>query len=139
MNNWQQESNLCAERCNNVWDSGEEHWSEEGELWISLGGCFGKTQAMRALQFLAGAAKPMTDCRPAGEATPLPTMPCLSYPAQSYCYLHHLASRGPSNRFIPGGKFPCQESQGEKTHLFIWKEYMWWLFSLQGSGTTWEK
>lgn len=121
MSNWQQESNLCTERCSNVWDSGAEPGSEEGELWRSLRCCFGKTQAVCVLQLLARAVKPVTHCRPAAEPTPLPTMPSLSPPAQNYCCLHHLAFGSPSNRFIPGGKlhiYPCQEGQAEKNpHL----------------------
>lgn len=75
-------------------------------------------QAVCVLQLLAGAVKPVADCRPAGEPTPLPPMPSLLLPAQNYCYLHHLAFGGLSSRFIPGGKLhicPCQEGQGGKT------------------------
>lgn len=108
-----------------MWDSGEELGSEEGELCKSLGGCFGKTQAVRVLQLLARAAKPMTNCRPVGEPTPLPTMLSLSPPALSYFYLHLLAFGCPSNRFIPGGKLPCQEGQGEKNPpLYLEKIYV---------------
>lgn len=100
----------------------EESGGEEGELWRSLGGSFGETQAVCVLQLLARAVKPIIDCRPAGEPTPLPTMPSLSPPAQNYCYLHHPAFGGPSNRFIPGGNlhiYPVRKVKGKNPPLYL--------------------
>lgn len=55
MSNWQQESNLSTERCNNAWDSLGVKRESSGEVSEAVL----EKQAVCFLQLLVGAAKPM--------------------------------------------------------------------------------
>lgn len=73
---------------------------------------------------LAMAAKPMTSCRPASEAAPLPAAPSLS--PTSTNPVPSLVTRrfgGLSDKVTPGGKLHSTPARKKKPCLFIWKRY----------------
>lgn len=110
---------MATGRHRTAWEGGGEHRSEEGGPRSSLGGCFGKN--MRCL----AATKPMTGCRPANEAAPLPAVPSLTPPACAvFSHPVFWGSVKQINAWRQSAYLPLPgRSRGKKAYLFIWKRY----------------